>query len=67
MTNLKIAVDDRTESTLRAGEGGLPHDCVALCHQVQARGKASLTAKLGELSAERLAEVQDCLLNTMGL
>ncbi len=50
-----------------AGEGGLPRDSVALCHQLQVRGKARLLTRLGDLPAARLAEIQDCLLTTLGL
>lgn len=56
-----------TTLSLSAGEGGLPQDSVALCHQVQVRGKARLLSHLGTLPSERLREVQDCLLNALGL
>ena len=52
---------------INAGEGGLPQDSVALCHQVQVRGKARLISKLGELSQARLVEVQDGIRNALGL
>ena len=50
-----------------AGEAGLDRDSVALCHQLQARGKARLTDRLGSLPEERLAEVEECVLNTLGV
>ena len=56
-----------TTLLLRAGEGGLPRDSVALCYQVQVRGKARLTQRLGELSAARVAEVVAELLTALGL
>ena len=65
-TNLK-RLNLPTTLLIPAGEAGLTQNSVVLCHQVQARGKARLISKLGELSAERFAEVQDCLLNALGL
>lgn len=56
-----------TTLLLKAGEGGLPQDSVVLCHQIQARGKARLISKLGDLSEEKLTEVSECLLDTLGL
>ena len=56
-----------TTLLLNAGEGGLPRDSVALCYQVQVRGKARLTQKLGELSSARLSEIQMSLLDALGL
>ena len=65
-TNLKrLALP--TTMLIPVGEGGLPQDSVALCHQIQVRGKARLLHRLGELTSERLEEVQDCLLSTLGL
>ena len=52
---------------LNAGEGGLPRDSVALCFQVQVRGKARLTQRLGELSPERLSDIEAGLLKALGL
>ena len=52
---------------IEAGEGGLPQDSVALCHQIQVRGKARLSSQLGTLSPTRMAEVEICLLNALGL
>lgn len=56
-----------TTVLIPAGEGGLPRDSVALCHQIQVRGMARLRTRLGELPATRFAEICDCLLNTLGL
>ncbi|HEY3242592.1 MAG TPA: type II toxin-antitoxin system PemK/MazF family toxin [Phycisphaerae bacterium] len=65
-TNLKrLALP--TTVLVRAGEAGLPRDSVVLCHQVQVRGKARLLSRIGELAPDRLAEVQDRLLDTLGL
>jgi len=65
-TNLK-RLSLPTTVLVPAGEGGLPNASVVLCHQVQVRGKIRLRKRLGELSAECLAEVQDCLLTTLGM
>ncbi len=50
-----------------AGEGGLPKESAALCHQVQVRGKARLLSRLGELPAARLVQIEKCLLDAMGI
>jgi mRNA interferase MazF len=52
---------------LPAGEAGLPQDSVALCHQVQVRGKARLISKVGEISPARLSEIQEGVRNALGL
>lgn len=56
-----------TTLLLNAGEGGLPRDSVVLCYQVQVRGKARLTQRMGELSLERLSEIEAGLLTALGL
>ena len=65
-TNLKRLLMPAT-LRLDAGEGGLPQESVVLGYQVQVRGKARLLQKLGELSPERLADVQDAVLTALGL
>jgi mRNA interferase MazF len=50
-----------------SGEAGLTRDSVALCHHVQVRGKAWAIERLGELSAERMAEIDDKLQEALGL
>ena len=50
-----------------SGEAGLDKDSIALCHQIQVRGKARLLELLGELTEDRLAEIQECVLNTLGM
>ena len=65
-TNLKrLALP--TTVMLPAGEAGLSKDSVALCHQIQVRGKARLGSRLGELSDERLAEIEARVLDALGL
>jgi mRNA interferase MazF len=65
-TNLKRLTLPAT-LRLEAGEGGLPQESVVLGYQVQVRGKVRLTQKIGELSPERFAEVQDAVLTALGL
>lgn len=52
---------------LQVGEGGLPQNSVALCHQVMVRGKARLTSHLGTLPAERLGQILDGVQIALGL
>lgn len=52
---------------LPAGEAGLPEDSVALCHQVQVRGKVRFLSQYGTLSPERLIEVQNAVLDALDL
>lgn len=50
-----------------AGEAGLTRDSVALCHQIQVRGRARFLSLLGTVSPSRLAEVRSALLDALGL
>ena len=52
---------------LSAGEAGLPQQSVLLGYQVQVRGKSRLISRLGELSRERLEEVEDKILEALGM
>jgi mRNA interferase MazF len=60
-------LDLPTSVLLPAGEAGLTRDSVVLCHQLQVRGKARLTTLLGKISAERLDQVEQVVLNVVGL
>jgi mRNA interferase MazF len=44
-----------------AGEGGLTQDSVALCEQVRVIDTSRLLARLGDLPAARMTEVDDAL------
>jgi mRNA interferase MazF len=44
-----------------AGEGGLTQDSVALCEQIRVTDTGRLLARLGDLSAPRMIEVDDAL------
>ena len=50
-----------------AGEAGLTRDSVALCHQVQVRGRARFLSLLGAIAPSWLAEVQNALLEALDL
>lgn len=65
-TNLKRLVIQPT-LLFQAGEGGLPQDSVALCYQIQVRGKARLLSRLGALTPERFFQVQEKVINAIGL
>ncbi len=47
-----------TAVTLPAGAGGLPHDSVALCHQITTLDRGKLGELLGALDPERMHEVE---------
>ena len=50
-----------------AGEGGLPNDSVALCHQVRVVDKSRLIRHLGQLSEATLEKVEQAIHVTLGL
>ncbi len=50
-----------------SGEAGPDRDSVVLCHQLQARGKLRLLERIGELPLDLLSEVEECVLDTVGL
>ena len=52
---------------LAAGEGGIPKDSVALCHQVTTLDRSKLTSQLGELSEALLRDVGEALKVAQGL
>jgi len=52
---------------IHQGEGGLPSDSVALCHQMRVLDKARLQRKLGTLSQQVLSAVEGRLLFTVGV
>jgi mRNA interferase MazF len=65
-TNLKRLL---MPGTLRfdAGEAGLPQESVLLGYQIQVRGKVRLRERIGTLTPERFAEVQEAVLSVIGL
>jgi mRNA interferase MazF len=46
---------------VRAGEGGLSQDSVALCEQIRVADIGRLLGKLGDLSGPRMQEVNNAL------
>jgi mRNA interferase MazF len=49
------------------GEGGLTSESVALCHQMRVLDTVRLRSRLGQVSDQTLAEVEKCVLFTMGM
>ena len=49
------------------GEGSLASASVALCHQMRVLDTVRLRSKLGQLGLPRVAEVEKCLLFTLGM
>ena len=65
-TNLKrLALP--TTVLIPEGEAGLPKDSVALCHQVQVRGKVRLGSLVGELSPDYMDQVEQTVLTAIGM
>jgi mRNA interferase MazF len=53
--------------SLRAGEGGLASDSVALCHQVRVSDKTRLLHRMGQISDASLTAVEQALRVTVGM
>ena len=49
------------------GEGGLSQDSVALCHQVTTLDRGKLKQRLGELSSEKMLEIERGLKAAMNI
>ncbi len=49
------------------GEGGLTSESVALCHQMRVLDAVRLRSRLGKVSDQTPAEVEKCILFTMGI
>jgi mRNA interferase MazF len=43
---------------LKEGSGGLPADCVAVCHQITTLDRSKLTQRLGSLLPQELRAVE---------
>jgi mRNA interferase MazF len=48
------------------GDGGLAQDSVALCFQMRVLDKSRLIQKLGQLSTETIAQLEEVVLLTLG-
>lgn len=57
-TSINQARRGLTAIPLFAGEGGIPNDSVALCHQITTIDKRKLREKLGTLSSEQMSEIE---------
>jgi len=51
---------------IKQGDGGLSQDSVALCFQIRVLDKTRLIRRLGQLSAETIAQLGAVLLVTLG-
>lgn len=49
------------------GEGNLPNDSVALCHQLRVLDKIRLQQKIGMLNQQTLSVIENRMLITMGI
>lgn len=52
---------------LRKGEGGLPRDSWIKPNQIRLVSDRRLTGRLGELGADRMRQVDDALLDVLGI
>jgi mRNA interferase MazF len=52
---------------VKAGEGGLAADSVLLCHHTRSVDQSRLRDRQGEVSAETMLAVENCLLYTLGI
>jgi mRNA interferase MazF len=51
---------------IEQGDGGLSQDSVALCFQIRVLDKTRLIRRLGQLSAETIAQLEEVMLVTLG-
>lgn len=51
---------------IRQGDDGLSQNSVALCFQIRVLDKARLIRRLGQLSAETIAQLEEVVLVTLG-
>ena len=65
-TNLRRAVLPSCVQ-LAAGEGGLPGDSVVLGHQLRVLDKSRLLRRLGSVSANSLAAIENVVLFALGM
>lgn len=49
------------------GKGGLASDSVVLCHQLRVLDKTRLQRKLGIVKPQIIADIESCILFTMGI
>jgi mRNA interferase MazF len=51
---------------IQQGDGGLSQDSVALCFQMRVLDKTRLIRRLGQLSSQTMAQLEDVVLLTLG-
>jgi mRNA interferase MazF len=64
-TSVNQARRHGTVVPLFAGEGGLPVDSVAICHQITTIDKSKLHNRLGSLTSEQMDEIEFGLKSAM--
>ena len=52
---------------LASGEGGLSQDSVALCHQVTTLDRSKLRQQLGEVTEDKMLEIEEGLKAAMDI
>ncbi len=65
-TNLRRAVLPSCVQVAK-GEGGLAAESVLLCHQLRVLDESRLDYKLGKVGTQKMAEVETCVLYTLGI
>ena len=65
-TNLRRALLP-TGVRLAVGEGGLTSESVVLCSQMRVLDTGRLRSKIGRITSQALAEVEKCVLFTLGM
>ncbi len=65
-TNLRRAVLPSCVQVAK-GEGGLTAESILLCHQLRVLDEIRLNYKLGKVSESTMAEVETCVLFTLGI
>ena len=73
-TTLAVPLTTNTRRALLAscvlipqGDGGLTNNSVALCHQMRVLDTVRLRSRIGQISTQKMAEVEKCVLFTMGM
>ena len=66
-TSIIQARRSRTIVLITRGEGGISQDSVALCHQVTTLDRSKIRQRLGELSSEKMLEIDRALKAAMDI
>lgn len=57
----------KKEFLIAAGEGGLSHDSIALCHQMRSIDTTRLSRRLGVVGQQTMLLIEDCVLYMLGI